>query len=139
MDIKTIIQEAWNDGNKDSRDKFGDFLDRAEKAVESEIQARLASMVDDEGILTEQAVAQIPDTEYLVEGDFEPGGGWNLYYEDYVPLLKAQHAIDKLHEEQAVKVERERIYFQLETILYYAARGNRLPEIEKFIESLKEK
>jgi len=31
--IKSLIQEAWNAGDKNSQDKFGDFLDRAAEAI----------------------------------------------------------------------------------------------------------
>jgi len=31
--IKSLITDAWCDGDKNSQDKFGDFLDRAVKAI----------------------------------------------------------------------------------------------------------
>ena len=43
------------------------------------------------GLLTEIEVANIPNCDYLAEADREPGGTGDLEYEDYVPMLQAQH------------------------------------------------
>jgi hypothetical protein len=109
--------------------------------TESEIQSRLSYMVDEEGVMTDSEIdraRKLTDIEIdtLCEAmkKYEPQGLSDCFYNDEHDKLQRkkiavrQHSLDKLHEEQSVKAERERIITdissRIQTVLSGVGEGS---------------
>lgn len=117
--LREIILQAWNDGNMDLEDKFGDFLSRAARAIKKagykspeEVKKVVQSWQDAYAFPDKWAkangYAQLAEVQTLPENPFHSEDGamptaWYAAVESYKELLTSWRKIKGYKDETAEK------------------------------------